>query len=49
MRRWPALATNLYPQAWFDRYGEEFQALLEDLDPGWRKFTDVVRGALKMR
>jgi hypothetical protein len=27
----------------------EFQALLEDLNLGWREFTDVLRGALKMQ
>jgi uncharacterized protein involved in exopolysaccharide biosynthesis len=27
----------------------EFQALLEDVNPGWREFTDVLRGALKMQ
>ena len=34
MRRWILLAANLYPRAWRVRYGEEFQALLEDVDPG---------------
>jgi uncharacterized protein involved in exopolysaccharide biosynthesis len=27
----------------------EFQALLEDVNPGWREFTDVLRGALTMQ
>jgi len=27
----------------------EFQALLEDVNPGWREFTDVLRGAVKMQ
>jgi LPS O-antigen subunit length determinant protein (WzzB/FepE family) len=49
MRRWIGLASNLYPWGWRKRYGEEFDALLEDVNPGWREFTDVLRGALKMQ
>jgi hypothetical protein len=49
MRRAIRLAANLYPQAWRERYGVEFDALLEDHDPGWREFSDVLRGALKMQ
>jgi uncharacterized protein involved in exopolysaccharide biosynthesis len=49
MRWWIGLAADLYPGSWRGRYGEEFQALLEDLNPGWREFTDVLRGALKMQ
>jgi uncharacterized protein involved in exopolysaccharide biosynthesis len=48
MRRWIASAAALYSWGWRKRYGEEFDALLEDLDPGWREFTDVLQGALKM-
>jgi hypothetical protein len=49
MRRWLRLAAGLYPWSWRERYGVEFQALLEDVNPGWREFTDVLRGALKMQ
>jgi len=49
MRRAIQLAANLYPQGWRERYGEEFDALLEDVKPGWKQFTDVLRGALKMQ
>jgi hypothetical protein len=49
MRRWIRLAAALYPRGWRDRYGEEFQALLEDATPGWREFTDVMWGALQMQ
>jgi capsular polysaccharide biosynthesis protein len=49
MRRWILLAANLYPRAWRVRYGEEFQALLEDVSPGWRELADVIGGALKMQ
>jgi hypothetical protein len=40
---------RLYPAAWRERYGREFEALLEDVGPGWREFWDVVGGALKMQ
>lgn len=49
MRRWIASAAALYPWGWRKRYGEEFDALLEDLNPGWREFADVLRGALQMQ
>jgi capsular polysaccharide biosynthesis protein len=49
MRRWILLAARLYPRAWRERYGEEFQALLEDVKPGWRELADVIGGALKMQ
>jgi LPS O-antigen subunit length determinant protein (WzzB/FepE family) len=43
------LATRLYPSAWRKRYGNEFQALLEDVNPGWRELFDVFGGAIKMQ
>jgi len=49
MRRWMLLAVKLYPRTWRERYGEEFQALLEDVNPGWRELADVAGGALKMQ
>jgi hypothetical protein len=49
MKRAIQLAANLYPQAWRKRYGVEFDALLEYYDPGWREFSDVLRGAFKMQ
>jgi LPS O-antigen subunit length determinant protein (WzzB/FepE family) len=49
MRRSIRLAANLYPHRWRERYGVEFEALLEDINPGWREFTDVLRGALTMQ
>jgi hypothetical protein len=44
--RW---AARLYPAAWRKRYGEELEALLEDVGPGGRDLWDLVRGALFMR
>jgi uncharacterized protein involved in exopolysaccharide biosynthesis len=49
MRRAIALAILLYPRAWRTRYGTEFNALLEDVRPGWRELWDIVRGALRMQ
>jgi hypothetical protein len=40
---------RLYPARWRDRYRTEFDALLEDMTPGWRDVFDVVKGALTMR
>jgi hypothetical protein len=34
MRRLLRLAAWLYPPAWRDRYGAEFEALLDDAGPG---------------
>lgn len=44
--RW---AARLYPKAWRERYGEEFDALIEDAKPGWGGAADVLWGSMKMR
>ena len=49
MRRWIARVAAFYPDAWRRRYGVEFHALLEDVDPGWRELLDVLRGAIIMQ
>lgn len=49
MRRAVRLAMKLYPAAWRERYGREFEALLEDVRPGGRELWDVVRGAMQMQ
>jgi hypothetical protein len=49
MRRWMQLAACLYPRQWRSRYGEEFAALIEGYDPGWREFADLIRGAIFMQ
>jgi hypothetical protein len=41
------LLTRLYPPAWRDRYGEEFQALLETGPGDLRTFADSLRSALR--
>jgi hypothetical protein len=43
------VAMQIYPASWRNRYGIEFRALLDDVNPGWREFFDVLKGALKMR
>src|ERR1022692_1771111 len=44
--RW---AARLYPAAWRARYGDEMDALLEDVGPGSGDLWDIVRGALCMQ
>jgi len=43
------LAMRLYPAWWRRRYGREFAALLDDVDPGWVDLFDVMRGAVAMQ
>jgi hypothetical protein len=43
------LAVRLNPSWWRQRYAREFEALLEDVKPGWRELFDVVNGALTMQ
>jgi len=40
---------RLYPRRWRERYGAEFEALLEDSRHGAGQVIDVVRGALDAR
>lgn len=49
MRRLLRLAATLYPAHWRARYGREFEALLEDMDPGWPELLNIVNGGLVMR
>jgi len=42
----PRLLAGLYPAAWRDRYGVEFQALLKDHPPSAMQLIDIVWGAL---
>ena len=48
MKPWIRFATTLYPVAWRRRYGAEFVALLEDIQPGARDFLNILRGAILM-
>jgi hypothetical protein len=49
MRPWIALAAKLYPQRWRVRYGAEFDALMQDVEPDCREFANVLGGAIKMQ
>ena len=42
----PRLLAGLYPPAWRERYGVEFQTLLEDHPPSGMQLIDIVWGAL---
>ena len=43
------LLLRLYPRWWRARYGDEFDALLEESRSGWRSTLDVIKGAFVMR
>ena len=43
------LLTRLYPSAWRNRYGGEFEAMLEDTPPRTRDTLDIFLGAVKMQ
>jgi uncharacterized protein involved in exopolysaccharide biosynthesis len=49
MRKLIHLAVRLYPARWRERYGAEFDALLEDMSPGFRDLLNIVKGALLMQ
>ena len=49
MRRLIWFVSRLYPAAWRARYGVEFQALVEDVSPGFGDIFDILRGALQMQ
>lgn len=49
MRRILNCAMRLYPRAWRERYGQEFAALLEQLEPSWKIVFDTAQGALTMQ
>jgi uncharacterized protein involved in exopolysaccharide biosynthesis len=49
MKRLVYLATWLYPPWWRQRYARELEALLDDMEPGWRELFDVMNGALTMQ
>ena len=49
MKRIAKLLVRIYPSTWRERYGEEFEALIEDGSLGAAVIIDVLWGALKMR
>jgi len=48
MRSTARFLIHLYPASWRERYGEEFQALLEDSAPSFSAVLDLMKGAIKM-
>ena len=42
-------AARLYPRAWRNRYGAEFDALIDQVTPRWRDISNIVVGALIMQ
>jgi uncharacterized protein involved in exopolysaccharide biosynthesis len=49
MRQLIRWAARLYPAAWRERYGEELDALVEDIQPQWEDLFNVLLGALRMQ
>jgi hypothetical protein len=49
VKRLSQLVARLYPAQWRQRYGDEFDALIEDSRASWRSTFDILRGALKSR
>ena len=45
MSRLMRLLARLYPASWRSRYEAEFDALLEDVKPGWGALFDILQGA----
>jgi uncharacterized protein involved in exopolysaccharide biosynthesis len=40
---------RLYPLSWRERYGPEFDALLEDVKPRWSDIADIAKEVVQMR
>ncbi len=49
MKRLLRVAARLYPPAWRVRYGEEFDALIDEMRPRWRDVVNTAVGALIMQ
>jgi hypothetical protein len=49
MKRLARWLARLYPRQWRARYGQEFDALLEDVNLTWRDVFGVALAALEMR
>jgi capsular polysaccharide biosynthesis protein len=49
MKRVAQFLIRLYPPSWRARYGEEFEALIEDSPVAFSGIFDLVKGAIKMR
>lgn len=48
-RRLISLAARLYPAWWRQRYGDELNGLLAEIEPAWRDVGDLLVGAVSMK
>lgn len=48
MNRFARYLIRLYPASWRSRYGDEFEALIEDSSPDIRSAFDLMKGAINM-
>jgi hypothetical protein len=49
MKKLARMMAALYPARWRRRYGDEFDALIEDSDSGWCAIVDLAKEAIKMQ
>jgi hypothetical protein len=49
MRRTIRWIIRLYPRCWRERYGPEFDALLEDVKPRWSDIADIAKEVVQMQ
>ncbi len=49
MKHWVRLASRFYPASWRRRYAVEFDALLDEVDIGWKDVFDILKEALTMQ
>jgi hypothetical protein len=49
MKRVPRFVYRMYPSWWWDRYGDELDALVEDAGPTWATVADLAFAALVVR
>ena len=49
MKRFILLIARLYPRSWREEFGEEFDAVLDDVKPSWRVFANILGGAIMMQ
>lgn len=49
MRTLQKFLARIYPPAWRARYGEEFDAMLDQIEPRFEHLIDITKGALAMQ
>jgi hypothetical protein len=49
MNRLARSLIRLYPAQWRRRYGAEFEAMLEEVPPGWSAAFELLKGAIRMQ